>query len=151
MGRPVRVAAAVLALVFGGLLAYLTRSTAPRRSNARPAAVERVVKALDRFGPATRDDLATALASAGSAASFASPWRDELELGALVLAGDRASIEAFASAPTLSPARARAWLRLSTDGPDADRRAAALESLRARYPNSAAARVFDARETGAAK
>ena len=151
MGRPARVSAAVLALVIGGLVAYGTRSTAPERRNPRPAPVERVVRALDRLGPTTRDELSAALAAAGAPAGFSSPWREEVELGALVFAGDRAALEAFAKARPPSPARARAWVRLALDGADADLRRAALDGLRADYPDSAAARVFDVRSKGSGK
>ncbi len=150
MSRFVRVAAVVLALGVGWGVAYCTRPAPTARVGARPAAVERAVKALDRWSPSTRDDLATALASAGPPANFDSPWREELELGALVLADDRAGIEAFASATPPSPARARARLRLALDVAGDERRAM-LGRLRATYPDSAAARVYDARAGRASK
>lgn len=151
MGRLARVAAAVLALVIGGAIGYATRRPRAARPNERPAAVARVVRALDRLGPTTRDDLASALQAAGSPAGFASPWREELELGAWALAGDRVALEAFARASPPAPARARAWLRLALEAPDSARRASALEALEATYPASAAARVYGASPTGPSK
>lgn len=148
MRRLVRVAAVLAAVGAGGAIAYLTRKGAAAPGAGRPAAVERVTRALDRLDPASPSDLAAALADAGPSARFVSPWREELELAALVLGKDRAALERFAVASPPLPPRARARLRLALDVKDPALKDSAFEALRGAYPGSAAARVFAARTRG---
>jgi len=135
-------------MAFGGVGAYLTRRSPSSPGAARPPAVERVTKALDRFDAASPADLAASLAAAGAPSGYATPWREELELAALVLGRDRAALERFAAASPPLPSRARARLRLALDTKDAALRAEALDALRCAFPDSAAARVFAPRSRG---
>lgn len=148
MRRLLRVAAVLAALAVGGVVAYLTRPRATVRGAGRPAAVERVTKALDRLDPAAPADLSASLAAAGAASGYPSPWREELELAALVLAKDRPALERFAAASPPQPARARARLRLALEAKEPASRTAALGTLKDAYPASAAARVFAPRPRG---
>jgi len=143
-----RVAAVLVATGLGAAVAYATREVAAGAGARRPAAVERVTRALDRLEPATSTELAAALVAAGTPAGFASPWREELELAALVLGRDREALARFGTASPPAPARARARLRLALDAKDPALRAQAIEALRRAYPASAAARVFAPRPRG---
>lgn len=126
----------------GGLAVGWTARPAPRRGDERPAAVERALKALDAHERrADREALARAVGAVGDRAALAPAWRDEVELVAVVAAGDDAALLRFAFGGPPSPARARALLRLATAGPDAVRGRAADRFL-ADYPASwAAARL----------
>lgn len=141
MNRAARVGLALVALGAGAAAGFVTRTSSTGRAASRPAAVERVARALDGSPSASAVELAAALEAAGDAASWPSPWREEIELGRVVASGDRAALTAFASASPPSPARARAWVRLASDAPDAEARRRCLDELVRRHPDSAAARV----------
>src|SRR5262245_53768941 len=72
----------------------------------RPAAVEAVLRAVDADD---RASLARALTTAGDASSFASPWKEEVELGRVVASGDMAAVLSFGAVQS-GAARARALL-----------------------------------------
>ncbi len=113
-----------------------------RGGEARPGAVEKALRALDAYERrGDRTGLERALADVGDRRRLDPPFRDEVELVAIVTAGDDAALWRFALDGPRSPARARALLRLATTGGDADRARAAARFV-ADYPGSwAAARL----------
>jgi hypothetical protein len=98
----------------------------------RPAAVEAVLKAVDADD---RASLARALAAAGDASRFASPWKEEVELGRVVASGDMAAVLNFGATPS-GAARARALLYVREKAPDPAQRERAQRLLAERYPTS---------------
>jgi hypothetical protein len=130
-----------LGLVAGAVVGVLVRP-APRPGLARPAAVEKALRALDAHDrKPDRDALARAVEAVGDRAALDPPSRAEVELVELAASGDDAALLRFAFGGPRSPARARALLRLATAGAD-DVRARAADRFLAEYPASwAAARL----------
>ncbi len=126
----------------GGVVAGLVARPAPRRAAARPAEVEKALRALDAHDRRPdRDALRRALEAVGDRAALDATARVEVELVAVAAAGDDAALAQFAFDGPPSPARARALLRLATAGPEAVR-ADAADRFLAAYPASwAAARL----------
>src|SRR5689334_21027198 len=90
----------------GGGVGYALRA-GTSSGPVRPRAVEAVLKAVDKDDAAA---LARALDDAGPAASYGSPWREEVLLGRAVASRDPAAVWAFATGgPPMAP-RARALL-----------------------------------------
>lgn len=143
-----RLATVVLAAAAGGAgLGGLARPRAPSGPE-RPAVVETLLRAVDR------GDLGAvrgALAAAGPAAGYASPWRDEVELASLVAAADDDALWAFAVAPPPGAARARALLWLRERGKEPPTRDRAAERLATDYPRSWALRTSGVRARGATR
>ena len=109
MSRRRLVLVALLAAAVGAGAGLLLRPRA-NIADARPQAVEAVLRAVDH------DDLpalARATTAAGPAEGYSLPWREEVELGRAVLAGDEGGLWRFATGGPPSAARARAllWLR----------------------------------------
>jgi|GEM_PF-3433196 len=106
---------------------------------ARPAVVEKALRALDAYERrGDRSALERALADIGDRRGVDPSFRDEVELVAVVAAGDDAALWRFAVDGPPSPARARALLRLATAGGDTDRARATARFL-ADYPRAWAA------------
>jgi hypothetical protein len=109
-------------------------------SARRPGGVENALRALDQFerGGAL-PALAAASAAAGPASNRPSPWREEIELVAVVATGDDDALWRFSTATPPGPARARGLRILVRTAKTSERRAAAAQRLAADYPESWAA------------
>ncbi len=127
--------AAMLAAGGGVVVGLATRSPeSPRR--ARPKAVAEVLRALEAADRGEAPALASALAAAGSATSYESPWREEVALGDLALRGDLDGLWRFAQGRPPSAPRARALVWIAAHARDEAERARARERFRADYPDS---------------
>ena len=138
-----RIAGWLLLATVVGLAIGAATASRPASGPGRPAAVEAVLKALDRDDAA---DVSVRLAAAGPVGGYPAPWRDELVVAA---AASRRDFEALWRIGTGRPgaAAARALLYVYEKGATADVRARAFERLKADYPDSW---VVSARGGGAA-
>ena len=127
--------AASIAAGIGGAVGFVTRASDPPRG-ARPKAVAEVLRALERADRGEAAPLASALAAAGDASSYASPWREELLLGELASRGDLDALWRFADGGPASAPRARALLWIGVHARDDAERVRARARLRAAYPDS---------------